>query len=201
MQWRFACKNFDSQKKISREELRDLLDTTRLSPSSSGLQAWKFVVVTNQQLRENLYAVCHSQAQIREASALVFCCARTDLLGEDGVIENYSKLYQKENAKTDEETLKFKERLGKGISGKDAEWRKHWVQKQVYIAVETLILAAAEKGIDSCPMEGFDAEGVAKVLRLAEGVVPTVLVSLGYRNGEQPKKIRFDLDDIIDIRD
>ena len=200
MEWRFACKHFDSSKKISDEELKNLLDTTRLSPSSSGLQAWKFIVVTGQDIREKLFPVCDNQSQIKEASTLVFCCARTDLLGKNGVIERYAKLYQKENSKTEEETLKYEERLSKSVSSKDKEWQKNWVEKQVYIAVEVLILAAAEKAIDSCPMEGFDADGVAKVLELPKDFHPTVLVSLGFRSMTQPKKIRFDFDEVVEIR-
>jgi len=152
-------------------------------------------------LREKLYPVCHNQAQVKEASAIVFCCARTDLLGEKGVIADYAKLNQQERNKTDEETEIFAGKLQKTIAGKDDFWKKCWVEKQVYVAVETLMLAAAEKEIDSCPMEGFEADGVAKVLELPDYIHPTVMVSLGYRSKEQPKKVRFPLDIIMELRD
>ena len=200
MEWRFACKHFDANKKISETDLKDILDTTRLAPSSFGLQAWKLVAVTNQDLKNQLAPVCYNQPQITEASALVFLCARTDLMGEQGALEDYLKVYEGVTGKTEQEMEGFKNMVGGRIAGMPADAAKIWIQKQVYIPVQTLILAAAEKAIDSCPMEGFDPNGVAKVLGLPENVVPTVLVSLGYRNMEAPQKVRFPFADIVEIR-
>ena len=200
MQWRFACKSFDSAKMISDEDLNDLLDTARLSPSSFGVQAWKMVVVMNKELREKLAPVCYNQPQIMQASALVFFCARTDLLGEQGMVQKFIESYKMVAGKTDQDVAGYRDMIIGTVNQKGVEGALNWVQKQVYLSVETLILAAAEKGIDSCPMEGFDPAGVAKVLELPEYMHPTVLVSLGYRNMEAPKKVRFALDEVVEIR-
>lgn len=200
MQWRFACKSFDSSKTISDEELNDLLNTTILSPSSFGVQAWKMVVVMNKELREKLAPVCYNQPQIMEASVLVFFCARTDLLGEQGMVQKFINSYQKVAGKTEQETAGYRDMIAGTIQQKGSEGSLTWVQKQVYMPVQTLILAAAEKGIDSCPMEGFDPAGVAKALELPEYMHPTVLVSLGYRNMEAPAKVRFALEEMVEMR-
>jgi nitroreductase/dihydropteridine reductase len=200
MKWRFACKNFDPNKKIDRKTLEDLLDTARLSPSSSGLQSWKFVVVTNQEIREKLKEPGHNQSQITEASALVFLCADLNVLGAKGSLERYAQDLEK-MGRSEEKLEKFKNSLNKRLTNMGEAKAKIWLQKQVYIPMMVLILAAAEQGIDSCPMEGFEAEGIARVLNLPENLVPTVLVSLGYRAGEAPVKNRVELEKIVEFRD
>lgn len=200
MEWRFACKHFDMNKQIPEDVLMDLVDTARLAPSSFGLQAWKFIVVTNQELKAKLAVAAYNQPQITEASALVFFCARTDVLGADGVLAKYESLYKTEHNKTDEEVAGFAKMIEGTWNMKGPEGAVTWVQKQVYIPAEALILAAAEKGIDSCPMEGFDPAGVSAALGLPANILPTVLVTLGYRNMEQPKKVRFPLSEVLDLR-
>jgi len=201
MQWRFACKHYQADKKISEADLRDLLDTVRLSPSSYGLQAWKFIVVTNSSLKEKLAQACYfNQQQVNECPALVVCCSDANLSGENGIIEKHIKEYEKTLKPTTEQSTGFRNMFVNMLAGQSPEQRLVWLQKQLYIAFETLILAAAEKGIDSCPMEGFSPVEVAKILELEENVVPTLLVSLGYRNMEAPKKVRFNLEEITEWR-
>lgn len=200
MKSRFACKHFDKAKKIDDSALKDLLDTTRLAPNSYGLQGWKFIVITNDELKAKLAPACFNQPQITEASALVFFCARTDIEGENGVLNHYMLKSQKDLGTTDEQRESYREMIGGFVKSKSPEDLKTWLQKQVYLPAMTLILAAAEKEIDSCPMEGFNPQGVAEVLSLPATLHPTVLVSLGYRNMPQPPKTRFDFDDVVEIR-
>ncbi len=200
MEWRFACKQFDEQKKIPENVLKDILETARLSPSAYGLQAWKFIVVTDAEVKAQLAPVCYNQPQITQSAALIVCCIRTDVMGENGVVEKYSNLSGREQNKSEEEVAKFKERLNGTMKMMGDDGVKVWLQKQIYIPAESMILAAAEQGIDSCPMEGFEAAGVAKVLELPEYLIPTILVPLGYRNMEQPKKIRFGMDEVVEWR-
>jgi len=200
MKWRFACKQFVADKKIIVADLHDILDSARLAPSSFGLQGWKFVVVTNQELKQKLSPVCYNQPQIVEASALVFLCADTVLEGENGVLNRYMMKSQKDLGTSDEKRDSYRQMIVGMTQNRSQDDLKNWLQKQVYIPSMALMLAAAEKGIDSCPMEGFEAKGVAHVLGLPETQIPTVLVSLGYRNMEQPPKSRFDFEDVVDIR-
>ncbi len=197
MKWRFACKKFDATRDIDEVTLNDMLDSARLSPSSYGLQGWKFIVVKrNEGLRQKLLPVCFNQPQITEASALVFLCARTD---GDAVLHQYMDKYAADMGKTREDTKPFEEMVQGTMNSLPADQQIGWLQRQVYLPCMTLMLAAAEKEIDSCPMEGFDPDGVHQVLELPENLKPTVLVSLGYRNMEQPPKSRFDLEDVVEI--
>lgn len=200
MEWRFACKSFDGEKMIPEQELNDILDAARLSPSSFGIQAWRFIVVMNKELRAKLAPVCYNQPQIMDASALVFLCANTELVGDSGVIQKHIDNYKALHHKTDQEADGYKQMLLGSAARMGEAGVMTWTQKQVYIPVETLILAAAEKGIDSCPMEGFDADGVAKVLELPANLKPTVLVSLGYRKGDAPVKVRFPMNEVVEFR-
>ena len=200
MEWRFACKHFVADKNIPEDQLRDILDSARLAPSSFGLQAWKFIVVTNKELLQKLAEPAYGQSQVKEAAALVVFCARNDFLGEEGVIKKHVDNLQKLSGKTDEEMVKSHQNFVDMIEAKGVEGSLAWAQRQVYIPVETLIIAAAEKEIDSAPMEGFDPIGVAKVLELPENLHPTVLVALGYRNMEAPKKARTALETVVEFR-
>lgn len=199
MQWRFACKHFTDQK-LDDATLHELLDNARMSPSSYGLQAWKFIVVTNKDLKQKLAPACYSQPQITESSALVFFCARTDIEGENGVLNRFIKKSHADLNKTDEESAQFKAMLEGDLLNRTPEARKAWAQRQVYIPLMTLITSAAEKGIDSCPMEGFVPDKVAEALELPEYLHPTAIVALGYRNMEQPRKTRFDFEEVVEIR-
>jgi nitroreductase len=200
MQWRFACKHFETEKKLDQSVINDLIDTARLTPCSYGLQAWKFLVVTNQELLKKLQPVCFNQPQIVECSALVVLLARTDLNGDTGAIADYLLKYQKDLGRTSEELIPFKHNLEGMLEKLSPAEQLSWVQKQVYLAASTLMIAAAEKTIDSCPMEGFETAGVAKVLELPSSLVPTILVALGFRKMDKPIKSRFELKDVLDLR-
>ena len=200
MEWRFACKKFETNKQIADADLKDILDSARLTASSFGIQAWKFIVVTNKELREKLAPVCYNQPQITEASALVFFCAKTDLTGIGGVVQKYIESYKTANNKTDADVDGYKQMILGNADRLGEAGVLTWTQKQTYLAAQTLMMAAAEKGIDSCPMEGFDAEGVAKVLELPANVKPAVLVTLGYRVGDAPVKVRFPMEEVVEFR-
>lgn len=202
MLWRYACQHFDAEKKLSADDLRDLLETAHLSPSSFGLQAWKIVVINNSELREKLAPVCNDQPQITEASVLVLFCARTDLQGKKGVIQRYTDFYREVRGKTAEQAETFRNKVSKYVEDLGSVGSISWLKNQVYLPAETLMMAAAEKKIDSCPMEGFESSGVSKVLELPKNLLPVIMVALGYRkNPEQPKKVRLPLNEIVEFRE
>ncbi len=197
MQFRFACKHFDVAKKVEDSVLRELLDLTILSPSSFGLQPWKFIVIKNQELKNTLAPACYNQPQIVESSCVVVMCARTDIAK---ILEEYCVKSKADLGYTDEQTEAFKNMIVGSILSRVDEDIKVWAQKQVYLAGMSLMLIAAERGVDSCPMEGFDPAKVSAVLGLPTELVPTLIVPLGYRNMEEPKKTRFDFDAIVEER-
>lgn len=197
VEFRFACKHFDVNKKVEDSVLHELLDLTRLSPSSYGLQPWKFIVIKNEELKSALAPACYGQPQITEAPCVVVMCARTDIVN---VLEEYVAKSKVDLGYTDEQSEGFKQMIVGSVLSRVDEDIKVWAQKQVYLAGMSLMLVAAEKGIDSCPMEGFQPDKVSEVLGLSKELVPTLIVPLGYRNMEQPKKTRFDFEAVVEER-
>jgi nitroreductase/dihydropteridine reductase len=196
LQWRYATKKFDATKKISAQDVDELLEVLRLSPSSFGLQPWKFVVVKNPALRQQLKGAAWNQAQITDASHLIVLCARTDL--NPAFVRTYIE-HTAEARKASVESLKgFEDMMLGSINtrSKDAvvDWNKH----QVYLALGMLLEVAALKGIDACPMEGFDPAQFDKILGLKD-CTSAVVCALGYRAADdvQHAKVRFPKKDVI----
>ena len=194
---RFATKHFDPAKPVSAQDLNEILDAARLSPSSFGIQAWQFFAIANSDLKQKLAPACWGQPQITEAPVVVILAARTDLLGDDGVIKKFMAKSQKDQNRTAEQTAGYEKYITDAASKLSAEETKVWSQKQVYLAGMTMMLAAMEKGIDSCPMEGFVPDQVSKILDLPAHIIPTLIIPLGYKNMEQPVKTRFELADVV----
>lgn len=200
MQWRYATKKFDTTKKITDKEIEELLEVLRLAPSSFGLQPWKFVVVKNPELRKSLREAAWNQPQVTDASHFIVLCARTD------VDEKYVKRFAEAIAKIRKvliESLKgYKDMMIGSVNGMNEVQRLEWGKKQVYLALGMLLEAAALKGIDACPMEGFDPEKFDEILNLKkEHTTATVLCALGYRAAdddlEKAAKVRFPKEEVI----
>lgn len=197
---RFACKHFEVGKKLEEGVLHELLDLMRLSPSSYGVQPWRFIVVKSEDMKKALAPACYNQPQITEASCVVVMCARLDLGGENGLLRKYSLKSMEDLGYSGEESANFEKMLSTSLLSKSSQDLKCWAQKQVYLAGMSLMLVASERGIDSCPMEGFEPDKVSEVLGLAKDIVPTLIIPLGYRNMEEPKKTRFNFEDVIEER-
>lgn len=199
LNWRYATKTFDPAKKVSEADLKELLEALQLSASSLGLQPWKFVVVTDKKLREELRKNAWDQPQITDASHLIVLCVNTK------IDANYVKKFVKHIAKTrnvPEESLKGYEDMMMGsVSRRSEQEILEWSTKQVYIALGTLLAACAVKRIDACPMEGFDNAAYDRILKLdEEDIASAVLCPIGYRGDDKyasAKKVRFPLSEII----
>ena len=200
LKWRYATKQFDASKKISEEDLNELLEAARLSASSFGLQPWKLVVVEDKKTREKLREAAWNQSQVTDASHLIVVCAVRN------VDEKYIKKYIGQIAKVREipsESLKdFEDTMVGFAKQRGKEFLLEWSKKQSYIALGTLLFAAASKKIDACPMEGFDSGKFDEILGLEKlGLTSAVLCAVGYRSKEDKnqhfKKVRFDMKDIV----
>ncbi len=203
MQWRHATKGFDAAKKVPAHDLDELLEVLRLSPSSYGIQPWKFIVVSDQILKDKLQVAAYNQAQVGQSSHLIVLCAK-ESLDEPYILSIISDV-----AKTrgiPENTLNsYRDMMLGSAKRQTQEQLAIWNQKQVYIALGTLLTACALKQIDACPMEGFDAKEFDEILGLKEkGLHATVICPIGYRgDGDYlttMKKVRFPKDQIIEMR-
>ena len=200
LKWRYATQKFDSSKKLSDEQLNHFLEALVLTPSSSGLQPWKFVVVKEEKVRETLLSYAYNQPQIVEASHLIVLC-RIDNLDHEHV-QKYSKTVIDKHNKTPEELEKFVNNTSKFLSKLTNDEKISWIKNQIYIALGNAMTYAAYEGIDSCPMEGFVNSEFDRVLGLSKHNLKSVVVlPIGFRseedkNADRPK-VRFDLDEVV----
>lgn len=208
-QFRHACKAFDINKKISDEDFHFILETGRLSPSSVGLEPWKFVVIQDAALREKLKPVSGgAQGQLPTASHFVVILARRkEGLRHDSV--HVIKML-KDIHHMPEEVVQGLSGFYKSFIETELEDNDRlifeWASKQTYIALGNMMTAAAQIGIDSCPIEGFDKKQVTAILQ-NEGIINgndfgvACMVAFGYRQ-EDPKrpKTRQNLDEIVEWR-
>jgi len=206
MLFRHACKAFDIDRKISDEDFGDILEMGRLSPSSFGMEPWKFIVVQNDALREKIKTFTWgAQGQLPTASHYVIILARRKkgvIYGSDyvnhilkdvkqlpqDILERYNGFYENFQ-KVDFDLLENERALF------------DWSSKQTYIAMANMMTGAAFMGIDSCPIEGFDAQLMETFIKddLAidtEEFGVSVMVAFGYRKEEPRPKIRQPLEDI-----
>jgi len=199
--FRHACKVFDESKKISDEEINYILEAGRTSPSSFGLEGWKFLVITNQALREKLRPVCWNQVQITSSSHLVVLLAEI----EGARVESGKPKAQLGRRGMDEERLKgYVEMYGGHLANTLSTDEKtyEWTARQTYIAGANMMTAAAFIGIDSCPIEGFEKEKVEEILELdTKKWQVSMLLPFGYRINEQSTQLRLPFDKVVEFID
>ena len=206
--FRYACKIFDKNRKISDEDFNTILEVARLSPSSFGFEPWKFVVIDSMDIREKMLPIVWgAQNTLPTASKFVVILARkkpTLLYNSDYITHMLYDIHKipKEKAEARREKYKkFQEDDFKLLESNRAIF--DWASKQTYIALGNMMSVAAMLGIDSCAIEGFDLEKTEELLlkeigfdRSIFGV--SVMVAFGYRLNEQPKKTRQALEDIVE---
>jgi nitroreductase len=201
LNWRYATKSF-MKKPISEEDFATLLEVLRLSPSSFGLEPWKFFVIENSDLRSKLHSACYGQSQIIDSDKLIVLAAKTSIDNDD--VDNFIKRVA-ETRNIDTANLQgyaevIKGKINQQTNADILEWNK----KQTYIALGNLLNSAAMLEIDTCPMEGFDPEKVNQILSLGDqGYTSTVICTLGYRSEEDKmaslKKVRQPLSQVVEI--
>lgn len=190
---RFATKKFDTSKKVSDEDLAYILECGRASASSFNVQPWKFVVVTNPELRAKLAEAGYNQAQLTEASHLIVLCAVNDPLPR---VDLTHDLIEKASGK---EAADAWSGMLKGSIGYKGDALAPWLARQSYLALQAMILGAIDKGIDSCPMEGFDAAKWGELLGLKDATVLANL-AIGYAAEAGHPKTRLPLSELVEYR-
>ena len=180
LNWRYATKKFDSTKKLSAEQLDNLLTAVQLSPSSYGLQSYKVLVVEDAAIRQQLREAAYGQAQLTDASQVIVFATATKI--DEALVNKYVDLI----AATRQLSLDKLEPYQQVIAGKvnrlAHEQKINWSNKQAYIGLGVLLTAAADLGIDACPMEGFDAAKFDEILGLNKlGLTTTVIAPVGFR--------------------
>lgn len=183
LQWRYATKKFDDTKKISDENLKILLESMQLTASSYGLQPYHIFVITDPEIRKKLQPVSWGQSQIVDASHLILLANKTDVNANwiDAYLANVS-----ETRNIPVEALNgYADFMKSKVLTLSPEEQATWASKQNYLVLGNLLSAAAELKIDTCPMEGFEAEAYNEILGLSEkGLNATLVAAIGYRSAE-----------------
>lgn len=195
LDWRFATKSFDSEKKVSAADEATILEAIRKAPTSFGIQQLHVVNVQNPALRETIKSHAWNQPQITEASHLLVFCARNDI---DTRIDTMIDMMSGGDATAKESLAGYQQMMKGAIAGKTPEQIMNWSSRQAYLALGFGLAACAELSIDSCPMEGFDPALVHADLNLPAHLFPYAILAIGYRK-EDPThpKFRFPLDEIV----
>ncbi len=199
MDFRHACKIFDETKKISEEDMKFILESGRKSPSSFGQEAWKFLVITNEELKAKLRPVCWDQPQLTTCSHLVIVLAGIDAARpESGLPEKRFARREMPQEKLDFYLKLYAGHLAQTLSSDENIYA--WTAKQTYIAAGNMMTAAAIKGIDSCPIEGFEKEKVEEVLGLDTSKWQLAMVlPFGYRINPQSTQQRLAFDEVVEF--
>lgn len=187
------------QKKISSDDLNFILEAGRKSPSSFGQEPWKFLVITNEELKAKIRPFCWDQPQITTCSHLVVILAAIDSTKPTSseVLRKFNRRGMAQEM-VDAYIKKYTSHLEDTFSSDEKTFA--WTSRQTYIAMANMMTAAAIRGIDSCPIEGFEKENVEKVLNLnTKEYQLSVIVPFGYRIKEQSTQIRDKFEDIVEF--
>lgn len=199
--WRYAVKKFDASHTIPAAHWSALEKSLLLSPSSFGLQPWKFVVVTDAAVKAKLLPLSWNQPQITTSSHLVVFAARksVSVADADKLIDRMVQVRG-----TPRQALQAYRDMMAGFiqnppPGFDAQT---WAAKQCYIALGVFMTAAATLGVDTCPMEGINPAGYDEVLGLSKDGYATVVVAAAGKRAPDDmfqsfKKVRYEAGEIL----
>jgi nitroreductase len=202
LHFRHACKEFDPSKKINTSDFETILQAGRLSPTSFGIEPWKFLVIQNLALRDKIHQNSWgAKKQLPTCSHYVVILTRkSHFMRYDAP---YVVDYMRNVQKSSEEVIPNRLRIYKEFQESDFDLANNeramfdWSSKQTYIALGNMMTIAAMMGIDSCPIEGFNMEAMEKILREDMGVDTdkyglSVMVAFGYRINAGRPKVRLD---------
>lgn len=200
LRWRYATKSFDATRKIPADMWDAIEESIVLTPSSFGLQPWKFLVIQDPGMRSNLLGESWRQSQVTDASHFVVLTSRTDLTSED-VDTWISRMSEIQGAPV-EALAPLKGMIEGFAQAMSHEARHAWNVRQCYIALGQLMASAATLGIDTCPMEGISTAGYDHLLGLeGTGYATVVACALGYRSADDKyaavPKARFERSRVI----
>ena len=186
---RRAIKHYDANHSMTPEEVNALLSLAILSPTAFNIQNWRFVVVTDPELRKQIREVAWDQAQVTDASLFIVLCAD---------LKSWEKQPSRYWVNAPKEIQEFMlPAIDKYYRGKDQVQRDE-AMRSCGITAQTLMLAARSMGYDSCPMDGFDFEKVSELIRLPAEHVIAMFVAIGKCTKESwPRPGQLDLNEVI----
>lgn len=199
LNWRYSVKKFDGRK-ISSEKLNNILEAGRLSVSSLGLQPYHLLVVENNEMLKKLIPAFYNPSQISTCSHLVVLVSKTNI--NKSYVDGYFGHIINERGVTLEQLSAFRNNINSFIESYSAKELESWSEKQNYIVLGSMIMAAAQEQVDTCPMEGFKAEILEDILKIDKANEKVaVVLAVGYRSEDDIfqnfKKVRKPYDKFI----
>jgi nitroreductase len=200
LKWRFATKAMNGNT-VPEAKIEAILEAARLAPTSSGLQPFEIIVITNKELKEKIKAIAWNQSVVTDCSHLLVFAAWDTYTPER--INQMFDLTNEVRGFTNEGWEAYRQKLLTAYPNRPAEENFIHASKQAYIAFGLAIAAAAFEGVDSTPMEGFDPAALDEILELKEkGLKSVLLLPLGYRDESKDwlvnlKKVRKSKEDFI----
>lgn len=194
LQWRYATKKMDSATAVPEAKVEQILEAIRLTASSSGLQPYEVLVITNKDIRQKIRAISNDQSQVTDCSHLLVFAAWDTYTAER--INQAFDMTEKARNYTSESGTAYRQMLLKAYPARDAETNFTHTAKQAYIGLGTALIAAAYEQVDCTPMEGFNPSALDEILNLkAKGLRSVVMLPLGYRKADEDwlvnlKKVR-----------
>ena len=202
---RFATKKFDRSKKIAVQDWATILEAARLSPSSFGYEPWKFLVIENKEIREDLKSRAWGAVNSLDgADKFIIALAKKGVSYDSShvkhIVEDVLELPYSENSPQSQFFKKFQ---AEDFKLSDDKAKYDWAVKQTYIPLANMMTTASFLGIDSCPIEGFNIDAVENYLS-EKGLIDleefgvAYMAGFGYRATEIPDKKRQSLSEIVE---
>ncbi len=194
LKWRYATKKMNPQKAVPQDKVDSIIEAVRLTATSSGLQPYELIVVTNAEVREKIKAIAWNQGQVTDGSHLIVFAAWDNYTADR--INHMFDLTNDERGFKNEGWEAYRAKLLALYPGRDAEANYQHAARQAYIGLGTALIAAAAEGVDATPMEGFDPAALDEILGLrAKGLRSVIILPLGYREEDKDwlvnlKKVR-----------
>lgn len=201
LNWRYAAKKLDPNRKVPEEKVERILEAARLAPTSSGLQPYEILVVTNAALRERIRAIAWNQGQVTDASHLLVFAAWDNYTPER--INNMFDLTNTVRGFTNDGWENYRQQLLNTYPQRNAEENFRHAADQAYIGFTAAIIAAAFEGVDATPMEGFEPDALDEILELRpRGLRSVLMLPIGYRDPDQDwlaslKKVRRPMEQFV----
>ena len=201
LNWRYAAKKLDPNRKVPEEKVERILEAARLAPTSSGLQPYEILVVTNAALRERIRAIAWNQGQVTDASHLLVFAAWDNYTPER--INSMFDLTNTVRGFTNEGWENYRQQLLSTYPQRNAEENFRHAADQAYIGFTAAIIAAAFEGVDATPMEGFEPDALDEILELRpRGLRSVLMLPIGYRDPDQDwlaslKKVRRPMEQFV----
>ncbi len=200
LEWRYACKKFDPNKKLTKDQVNTLKEAFRLTATSFGLHPLKMLVIGSEKLKNTLLPHAFNQAQVETCSHLLVICINTEVNGD--TIDAHFDLEKKVRGTSENVVGGFRNQLKDMFDKKSAEEIEKSSIQQAYITLGNLMTVCAIEQIDSCPMEGFLPHKFDEALQLSSKNLKSVLLlPVGFRANDDfmstMKKVRKPINESV----